>query len=145
MRSSTSSFTFPGSSSSHFRPSKPKKVVGMSPLATHESKATSSSPPTRRTHVDTHTAHYQMEQPTADSSQHFFEHGMGSQIMLASSGSQAKQLLLDRARRTLEQPEVEALQEQLKEVYTDTCGIVHCYKVINSLFPACVLVCWASF
>ena len=114
----------------------------MSPLATHESKATSSSPPTRRIHMDTHTAH---SQPTADSSQHFFEHGMGSQIMLASSGSQAKQLLLDRARRTLEQPEVEALQEQLKEVHTDTCGRVHCCTVINSLFPACVLVCWPSF
>ena len=144
MRSGTSWFTFPGSSS-HFRPSKPRKVVGMSPLATHESKATSSSPPTRRIHVDTHTAHSQREQPTADSSQHFFEHGMGSQIMLASSGSQAKQLLLDRARRTLEQPEVEALQEQLKEVYTNTCGTVHCCSVINSLFPACGLVCWPSF
>ena len=130
MRSSTGSFTSPGSSSSLFRPSKPRKVVGLSPLATHESKATSSSPPTRRTHVDPPIAHSQREQPTTDSSQHFFEHGMGSQIMLASSGSQAKQLLLDRARRTLEQLEVEALQEKLKQVYTNMCGTVFCYKPV---------------
>ena len=135
MRSSTSSFTSPGSSSSLLRPSKPRKVVGLSPLATHESKATSSSPPTRRTHVDP---------LTADSSQHFFEHGMGSQIMLASSGSQAKQLLLDRARRTLEQPEVEALQEKLKQVYTTICRTVYCYKVINPLFPVVLVVGYHS-
>jgi len=78
-------------------------------LATHESRAASTSPTTGKA--------TSQRQPIADSSQQFFEHGMGSQIMLASSGSQAKQLLLDRARRTLEHSEVEALQGKLKQVH----------------------------
>ena len=66
---------------------------------------------------------------------------MGSQIMLASSGSQAKQLLLDRARRTLEQPEVEALQEKLQQVYIiRVAQYIVINKVINPLCSVLVVM-----
>ena len=116
----------PGSSSSLPRPNKPRKAVGLSPLATHESRAASTSPTTGEA--------TSQRQPTADSSQQFFEHGIGSQIMLASSGSQAKQLLLDRARRTLEHSEVEALQGKLKQV--------HIYEWLQSALASPLLRLW---
>lgn len=49
----------------------------------------------------------------------FFQHGVGSQMMLASATSQAKQMLLDSARRHLSGHEIDKLQEKLGQV----CGL----------------------
>ena len=55
----------------------------------------------------------------------FFEYGMGTQMMMASTSSQAKQLLLDRARRLLADSDMEALKDKLKMV----CGQADCLIV----------------
>ena len=49
----------------------------------------------------------------------FFQHGVGSQMMLASATSQAKQMLLDSGRRHLSGHETDKLQEKLDLV----CGL----------------------
>ncbi len=46
----------------------------------------------------------------------FFERGLGTQVMLASMTSQAKQLLYDKARRVLSEEDVEILKEDIEQV-----------------------------
>lgn len=46
----------------------------------------------------------------------FFQHGVGTQLMLASLSSSAKAMLMDSARRLLGEEEIQALTERLKEV-----------------------------
>ena len=46
----------------------------------------------------------------------FFQHGVGTQLMLASLSSSAKAMLMDSARRLLGTEEIQALTERLKEV-----------------------------
>lgn len=85
-----------------------RKPMVVSPLATHESRAPSTSPFTSPTSV----------------TQRFFERGIGTQVMLASSsGSQAKQLLLDHARRLLIEEDVITMRKRLKKVSVRVC---HC-------------------
>lgn len=77
-----------------------------SPLATHETRAFTSSP---------------SPVPSPDSSPvkvkpKFFEKGVGTQVMLANMSSQAKQLLFDKARRILSEEDVEILKEDLVQV-----------------------------
>ena len=47
----------------------------------------------------------------------FFERGIGTQIMLASTTSRAKQLLLDRTRRLLAREDCQTLERALKKVH----------------------------
>ena len=77
-----------------------RKPMVVSPLATHESRASSTS---------------QFTSPTSVT-QKFFERGIGTQVMLASSSSQAKQLLLDHVRRVLDEEDVITMRESLKKV-----------------------------
>ena len=46
----------------------------------------------------------------------FFQHGVGSQMMLASATSRAKQMFLDSARRHLSSHDVDQLQDKLSQV-----------------------------
>ncbi len=72
----------------------------VSPLATHESRAVRSSSFTSPTSVVPK----------------FFERGVGTQVMLASMSSQAKELLLDHARRMMREVDVAKLRESLEQV-----------------------------
>ena len=60
-----------------------------------------------------------LEEPEGDG-EVFFEHGVGTQVMLVSATSQAEALLIDQARRLLTDEEVEAFKEKLKQVSTIT-------------------------
>ena len=78
----------------------------VSPLATHETRASTSSPSP-------------MSSPDMGSLKvkpKFFERGIGTQVMLASMTSQAEQLLFDKARRLLSKEDVEILKEDFEQV-----------------------------
>ena len=75
---------------------------GISPLATSQQKASS-------TFKDT-------EQPMADDEENPFEYGLGTQVMLSSMQTPARELLVDQARRLLNEEEVEELTEVLDNV-----------------------------
>lgn len=81
----------------------------LSPLATHETRASTTSPSP-------------VSSPDSGSSSplkvksKFFEKGLGTQVMLANVTSQAKQLLFDKARRVLSEEGVEILREDLVQV-----------------------------
>ncbi len=75
----------------------------ISPLATHEARASSISPgPPVPSPLKV--------QPK------FFEKGIGTQVMLASLSGHAEQLLFDKARRILRPADVEILREDLDQV-----------------------------
>ena len=76
----------------------------ISPLATSQHKA---SP----TVGDT-------AQPVADDEENPFEYGLGTQVMLSSMQTPAMELLVDQARRLLNEEEVEELVEVLDNVST---------------------------
>lgn len=88
-----------------------KKTMAVSPLATHEARAstTSSPSPVSSPSPDAHTR----VRPK------FFEKGLGTQVMLANVTSQAKQLLFDKARRQLSEEDAEILKEDLVQVCED--------------------------
>ena len=79
-----------------------------SPLATHETRAGSTSSPSPI--------------PSPDSSSpikvkpKFFEKGVGTQVMLANMSSQAKQLLFHKARGLLSEEDLKILKEDLLQV-----------------------------
>ena len=80
-----------------------RKQMSISPLATHGARAASS--------------------PAAGGggrftvTPKFFEKGVGTQVMLSSStSSPAKELLFDKARRLLEEDEVDSLKDNVQEV-----------------------------
>lgn len=77
-----------------------KKPMIISPLATHESRAAPSP---------------SFTSPSAVTPK-FFEQGVGTQVMLASMSSQAKELLIDHARRKMQEADVSKLKECLEKV-----------------------------
>ncbi len=79
----------------------------VSPLATHEARASGSSP----SPVSSPDAGGPLKIKSK-----FFERGLGTQVMLASMTSQAKQLLYDKARRVLSEEDVEILKEDIEQV-----------------------------
>lgn len=84
-----------------------KKQMAVSPLATHEARASSTSSPSPLSSPDI--------QPMQVKSK-FFERGLGTQVMLANMTSQAKQLLFDKARRVLSEEDADILKEDLVQV-----------------------------
>ena len=82
---------------------KRKKQITISPLATHDTRATS---------VQTGPA---VTSPLKLKSK-FFEKGIGTQVMLASQTGHAEQLLFDKARRILSSADIEILKEDLDQV-----------------------------
>ena len=85
-----------------------KKQMTVSPLATHETRASTTSSPSP------------LSRPSPDmptkAKPKFFERGLGTQVMLANISSQAKQLLFDKARRQLSEEDAEILKEDLIQV-----------------------------
>ena len=83
----------------------PRRPMSISPLATHEARATSSpvlGPEGRLTVTPK-----------------FFEKGVGTQVMLSSTTSSlAKELLFDKARRLLEEDDVDELRDNTQKVHT---------------------------
>ena len=82
-----------------------RKQMSISPLATHEARAVSS--------------------PVAGGegkftvTPKFFEKGVGTQVMLSSTTSSlAKEMLFDKARRLLEEDEVDSLRDNAQQVFT---------------------------
>lgn len=91
--------TFPGSTS--------KRQLAISPLATHEARASTQSPGAIRK-----SSNEGLDTPK------FFEKGIaGSQVMLASTTSQAHQMLFDRARRLLNEEDAELLKQNVEQVW----------------------------
>ena len=91
-----------------------RKQMSISPLATHGARAASS--------------------PVAGAegrltvTPKFFEKGVGTQVMLSSTTSSlAKELLFDKARRLLEEDEVDSLRDNIQQV---------CEHVISIIFKA---------
>ena len=77
----------------------PRKQMSISPLATHEARAASSPAAAGAEGRLTITPK-------------FFEKGVGTQVMLSSTTSSlAKELLFDKARRLLEEDEVDSLRD----------------------------------
>ena len=78
-----------------------RKQMSISPLATHEARAASS--------------------PVAGGvtvTPKFFEKGVGTQVMLSSTTSSlAKELLFDKARRLLDEDEVDSLRDHAQQVF----------------------------
>lgn len=83
----------------------------LSPLATHEARASTTSP----SPVSSPDSGSGGGGPLKVRSK-FFEKGLGTQVMLANVSSQAKQLLFDKARRVLSEEGVEILREDLVQV-----------------------------
>lgn len=81
-----------------------RKQMVVSPLATHEARASVSSPISSPEAGPLHVK------------SKFFEKGIGTQVMLASMTSQAEQLLFDKARRVLSEEDAEILKEDLVQV-----------------------------
>lgn len=117
-----------GSSNPNFsqRPSKnTKRQMVLSPLATHEARAFTTSPSPVSSPDSASNGSGGGGGPVTVKSK-FFERGLGTQVMLANVSSQAKQLLFDKARRVLSEEGVEILREDLVQVrgrcYSDNKG-----------------------
>ena len=79
--------------------------MSISPLATHEARATSTPVPGPDGRLKV--------------TPKFFEKGVGTQVMLSSTTSSlAKELLFDKARRLLEDNDVESLRDNMQQVCT---------------------------
>lgn len=86
----------------------PRKPMSISPLATHEARAMAAASP-----VAAGPDGRLKVKPK------FFEKGVGTQVMLSSTTSSlAKELLFDKARRVLDEDEVESLRDSTQQVYT---------------------------
>ena len=84
----------------------------LSPLATHETRASTASP----SPVSSPDSGSNGSNSPFKVKSKFFEKGLGTQVMLANVSSQAKQLLFDKARRVLSEEGVEILREDLIQV-----------------------------
>lgn len=82
-----------------------RKQMSISPLATHGARAASSP-------VAGHGGEGRLTVTPK-----FFEKGVGTQVMLSSTTSSlAKELLFDKARRLLEEDEVDSLRDNVQQV-----------------------------
>lgn len=87
--------------------------MSISPLATHEARAASTPVPATGL------------EGRLKVTPKFFEKGVGTQVMLSSTTSSlAKELLFDKARRLLEEDDVDSLRDSAQEVL--------CSRVYNS-------------
>ncbi len=88
-----------------------KKQMALSPLAIHETRASTTSSPSPLSSPSPDLPAGPMKVKPK-----FFERGLGTQVMLANVSSQAKQLLFDKARRQLSEEDAEILKEDLVQV-----------------------------
>ena len=92
----------------------------LSPLATHEARASTTSSPSPIPSSPSPIPSSPSPVPSPDNGSSarakFFERGVGTQVMLANVSAQAKQLLYDKARRVLSGEDVKILKEDLIQV-----------------------------